>query len=621
MNNGYQNDNYTPSYMNLTGVENSVNNASTPSSNMSVNTSNTPNFVNNTKVNGALNSFNAPFSSFNSRMLASDIGLNFLKEDDVKPVELEQTTSLPDKLDVLKQNENYEIKEDKTSKRIIIILLIIIAVLSIIIALLVLKLFTTKNFKVNATFNERFLLNTVATSFFIKNKNDDYALYDVEGNKISDFIYNKTSSFYNNISVVSYDGEVGVIDDKNNEIIDFGSYIDIEFLSGLLKVTNSFYDDYLLDNEGNILVDLKDKKVLKSDNNGYVLLEDTINKKYILFGSDGSELLTLTIKDDTAFPISNIFKNYLSFYYDNNMYIYDMDSLSKISEFKSDKEYQIEFANDEVLILSSINNSNKEKKLYKFIMNNNVYNLSTLCDEIKYDGGLICVKDNTSYLLKTNLEKGLLIDDNSSYFNSENYVYDDGVSIYFYKDDMLQNEITCRKLISRGPSNNVYVLTGNKECGLSEEEYRLFDAYGNSISDEVYNYVSSSDDNGLNIVKSKDKYYLINSKGEKISEEYNYIEYSLGYYIVKDDMYGIIDKNGNTILDLKYNSVSISYIRNNYYALLDSKLEYILYNISEDKEIYVGNTKPLLNNNYILVIEDGKNKLYSYINGKEFYEI
>lgn len=85
----------------------------------------------------------------------------------------------------------------------------------------------------------------------------------------------------------------------------------------------------------------------------------------------------------------------------------------------------------------------------------------------------------------------------------------------------------------------------------------IFDSSDNSEIAISADDVKSIDGDNI-IIKSEDKYGLINTAGEKrIDAKYQDLTYTFGsYYIAKNnDMYGIVDANGDTKLDFKYSSL------------------------------------------------------------------
>ena len=145
---------------------------------------------------------------------------------------------------------------------------------------------------------------------------------------------------------------------------------------------------------------------------------------------------------------------------------------------------------------------------------------------------------------------------------------------------------------------------------------------GENAFGKSFGRANKFDANGLaSVSEDKKSFYLIDTKGKKVSEEYDSIYLDSDYYIVtKSNLKGILSNTGKVVLEAKYVSADVFEEQGVKYAKLttdDSK--YIIYNLTKGKEIITLDSNPSTNANYIYTSKDGKKTYYTYT-GKEFYK-
>ena len=162
----------------------------------------------------------------------------------------------------------------------------------------------------------------------------------------------------------------------------------------------------------------------------------------------------------------------------------------------------------------------------------------------------------------------------------------------------------------------------SSSCGTSSGTYEFYNSKGENAFGKSFARADNFDKNGFaKVSDDKEKYYLIDTTGKKISDDFDNLSLYNNYYIVtKNNLKGILDKNGKQVLDCKYSDIDITEKQNKYYAKLsttDSK--YILYDISKKAEILKLESSPNFYDHYILITKDNNEQYYAY-NGKLFYE-
>lgn len=127
-----------------------------------------------------------------------------------------------------------------------------------------------------------------------------------------------------------------------------------------------------------------------------------------------------------------------------------------------------------------------------------------------------------------------------------------------------------------------------------DDHVDIYDTNGTKESNSEYISKQSFNNNKYEVVStSNDEYKIINTeKAITINNEYTYIHYLFDKYFVatKNNKNGIIDDEGNIIIDFKYNVIQlidgfniIQLINDNYTEILNSKLESIV----KDKNVNI----------------------------------
>ena len=89
--------------------------------------------------------------------------------------------------------------------------------------------------------------------------------------------------------------------------------------------------------------------------------------------------------------------------------------------------------------------------------------------------------------------------------------------------------------------------------------------------------------------------------------------------VEKNKLKGIIDVNGKVIVDCIYSDIDRKSMNNKYAILKTTDSKYVLYDITNRKEIIKSDSYPGLSYQYFSINKDGVNQYYTY-NGKLIYE-
>lgn len=480
-----------------------------------------------------------------------------------------------------------------------------------------------------------------ATSFFIKNKESKYALFNIDGQKLTDFSYSEVSDFIGDSAIVYQDDDVGIISSRGKMYVSFGKYKAINRAGSLFEVYRKDYKRILINEKGKSLYNLEDIGLHSYYGvDGYVILENEKSKKYTILDAQGKSIFSFPLLDDADEPKISEKNGITSIFYNKKNYVLNINNGREIVSFDAVDQFCITgiFNDEKSILLSSCGSFLKGPTEYsdKVIENSKVIDLDNECDDVTIEQDkLLCNVEGTNYYLNDDYKKigGYY---STAYDSNFNYVYEDlgtfkGVD--FYNNGKIVKNDPCRTIGEKGyMSNGLFILrTSRSRCDTKYGNYDFFKANGERAFTKTFESASKFDKNGYSIVSEDNKnYYLLNSKGEQVSNNYDKIynanysdpEFDSDYYIVsKNDNKGILDKNGKEVLSCEYSTISIEKRINKTYALLTkSDSSVTVYNLESKKEIITSKESLNLRNDYIESIDGNKRKLYSYTTGKLFYE-
>ena len=216
--------------------------------------------------------------------------------------------------------------------------------------------------------------------------------------------------------------------------------------------------------------------------------------------------------------------------------------------------------------------------------------------------------------------------------------------LYKNNKEVLANEYTS---ISFDPNNNLLVVQKDQTQGVVDlegnnivpidydsiiiggkyidaqkgEETVVFDSEGNNLDTDIVSYNQVSD---LAIVIDKNNNYnIVDSSGnKKLRENYTYIEYfNNNYFIVtKDGKTGVIDGNGNIIINLEYDAIQAIDGTNALQAIVTDENRTDI--IDSNMNIHEGivNANVLKKDNYIKIYSETEMKYYDFSGNEITYK-
>lgn len=359
--------------------------------------------------------------------------------------------------------------------------------------------------------------------------------------------------------------------------------------------------------------------------------------------------------------------------YEKDTLIYRIDKLYGIINFEGKKitkdiydsienlqptEGKLLVSKDDKYGVIDVNGNNLVKIEYDKITSDGYY---TEKDKYKKSGFIVTVKTDDGFKNGYISYKGAKILENK-YNEIERISKQDEKNIYLiasengkyglYKNS--KNVITNDYQFMEYDDNDIIILQKNKKYGAaridgkiiikleqdkieskgmylyakSSNANEVYDCNGNVI-DINFNrtiYKTENDSYRISTILNNDiTYYgIIDKDGNKlVDENYRYIEYLYGsYFIATDDLgnFGVINSNGRVILELKYSSMQKIKGKNIVQVMEKDKGEYEFYS-NEMKQIAVSKNPNIKVEKDYIVIQNEDEKMYFDNSGKEIKDI
>lgn len=463
----------------------------------------------------------------------------------------------------------------------------------------------------------------ISSSFFIKNKDDKYAMFNDKGKKITDFLYDSVEELYNGVAKVKdKDGNVAIINDKGKYVVKPGKYTNIIQNGGIFSAESKENSYSLLNSNG--------KKLLKSSSleiksNSYLYSATIVlNKdKYIVYTYNGKKVYTFKVNEDAEnkiAPTASSFEKYVSVYYDGLTVIFDTNTGKIISKIKGNEQYCISGATDDGDIIGLHTcvtwYEETESVKYKVLVNGKLKDKDGECDSLSLSGNnIVCTKNNVSHLLDKKLKIHDVDLSRISYKDTKNYAIKVDNNVQIIKNGKKVKTIENAVLSDKGyTENGIYLVYKDKE-------YIFYDYKGKELFGKKFNKAITFDSNGLaRVSEDGENYYFIDIKGNKVGDYLDASYQNKDYYIItKDNKKGVMDKTGKMLIDVINDNVEIKSNGEDLYAFVKKGDDFKLISLENKKEVLTFDTTPTFLDHYIKVTKDDKTIYYTYT-GKKLYE-
>lgn len=398
--------------------------------------------------------------------------------------------------------------------------------------------------------------DTTITDFeenVLKYREDDkYGLIDLEGYKLTEPIYQSISSLKNKPGAIlaKKDDEYGILDSRGNIIIDFKydeitgdgycSQIDEYERTGYItKIKTKSADIFgYIDYKGKVIIEPKYEsieRVLEYDNEDIYLICMNRGKKGVY--KNKKKIISL---------------DYQNIYYSDTSNIFTVQKGSKYGFYNNEGNEILEPKYEEYTIAGNYIciTENDVKTLYDINGNklNNINYISMIeTDNPEY---FIAQKDNGDYCI---ISKSITVDEGFSYLT---YAFDD-YFIFINKEGKYGIWKLWKGVVV--PAEYEYILKIEEKNALEAKKIESDDTDIYSKNMEIVATVSGAIVDTVNknysVVYSNSEKIYINKDGNIVSNIEVYPENQI-YSVKQNEKWGYWDKNGNIIVECKYDFVT-----------------------------------------------------------------
>lgn len=417
----------------------------------------------------------------------------------------------------------------KSSKNLIFILIPIVLVLIIIIVFVFLLGGSKK------ASGEDDTLETY-NNIVIKNNDKKYAIFTSSGKKLTDFEFTYVSDFNNDVAYVENEkSQYALINSNGKYVIDFGKYDYITSSGYLYKAHDKDHNYYLLNYKGKVIYELGKYEKIKVRTylviDGLIVVDD--GKKLDLLNYKGESLVKLdkvSGEDEVKVYEGDRDSVMVTAYYNGTTYVIDCIKGKIVNELSSKTPYCITSLSNLDRTRYVIRDCKDTDDAYKYYEGKKLKFATEKCKNLFFESdneNLICAEDYKRYLMSNDGKKGIevYVSDNE-YMTFDTYVKsEDRKGSVFYVDGKEKNTVECTTpSYPASRTEQIYVL---KNSCKSKDSYAYYDVKGNKLIDKDFYRASSFNKEGVAIVSDDgEKYYLMNIKGKKISDDYEYIDFS-----------------------------------------------------------------------------------------------
>ena len=443
------------------------------------------------------------------------------------------------------------------------------------------------------------------------------------------------SDFFNGVSRVQNENdEYGLISSSGKMLVDFGKYEYISDEEAVYVMRDKDYNSYLYNSAGKLIKKLgEDEEVLSYvTEDTFALLKSSIEYKVINY--NGEEIVSIPIPKNSRSikePEGTSNDKYVSIFYNDENYVIDIYK-KKIVLTLPDSRYfcvsDINEENDNEFILNTCYSDVESS--YKFVRDGKIVYTKEE-GSIEFKGNNVVYNGDKNYLLDENGNEKININFYIIYKDYNNYIRQSKGSqngAELYVNGTLKEKISCNNIQGGYAKYGVYLLGSCQGYGDNDKIYINYD--GTRINDKSYKRAYEFDNNGYaSVSEDGKKYYLINLKGEKVSDYYSNNSTAEKIYNLKgtDDLYYGTNEDGTTTIfeingkKLATGKKTDTVVSNGVaYAIMEKDGKYTIRDLRKEKDIVTVDSKPSVYGRYFTTSSNSKKQYYSFVNGKMFYE-
>lgn len=469
-------------------------------------------------------------------------------------------------------------------------------------------------------------------TYMVNTSKNKYGIVDEEGS-----VLNKGFDKYQAVGdkgyLVTKNDVNSFVDINGKETISAKKYPNLTAKFEMLLSQDEAGNITILSTAGKELYTSSEDMEITVKHNMLPVIHDVKKDKYYVLNEDGS--VFMDTKDKVNFT-SVLAHKFICINYEKKTVLYFLDEEGEIS-----KESKVDLEGE--YYLSSYDSDESEKGIAFLNTEGTAYAFVTAAGKLIYrkpytydftyfaNGNLIGVKGDESYLLDIDQgttdkpvkpgEQGEPILLSSYYSNYKNYTNktDDLYSHNFVYNGK-EKEVDDIQL------NPSVIYTGSYPFPVYKREdgFQYYNYDGKQAFKGSYDEVTEYDDNGRAVVCDDDKYWLIDEKGESVSEKYSNLRWAKGtYYAAYENgsKYSIIDVDGNLIIDDVFLGEPELFENDEFmYGIFNKSGTTYVYNLSDDNEVILKRQGTYEYDETQKLIKSEDNKIYYNLDGDLVYK-
>lgn len=448
-------------------------------------------------------------------------------------------------------------------------------------------------------------------TLFVADKNDQYGLINIDGEKQTKFIYDKYEPIGTYGYIVVKDEKYGYLSYEGKELIELGEYKKIESIANMLVAYDKKDNISILNSEG--------KEIYKSNSETEIILSGLpiihTNKEYFVLYDTGEILVS---GKDKILNTNIIKDNYIAVCFEKMIQIYNLTNIESVVKVKKGGKYQLMSYSRDIGYL--FYDRENQIALATDTRGKDIFEAKIDLDDLYFDkaDNITGVKNQITYLFDN---KGVAIAINSYYNDKDNYVIKNKEMIY-----------GPHKFVYKGKENEVnniqldpmasYINNKLFPVYVRGKGFMYYNFDGKEAFKTVFSNAEIFDQNNRAIVsKDDDKYYLINQNGKKVSKKYTKINY-IGekYYagFISDSKYEVINVDGKKIINDNFMDEGTVFAYNEIvYGIFNRSGTSYVYDMDELEVIFSAEGNLEFVDAGYFVVEDGLG--YYSLKGEEIY--
>lgn len=478
-----------------------------------------------------------------------------------------------------------------------------------------------------------------SNAFFLKNDDGLFALFNDDGERLTEFEYGYAGSIIGGTALVrdADNDKSGIINSEGKMIVGFDKYRFITRMGALYEASDDDLNDSLINGNGKKLYDLGKNKLVTYDDSFAVVADE---KGFQVLNYQGKNILSITKNLDQEIHLSSERESFVVIAHAGTNYVINALKGAIVTQFESKQNYEVYMVDkdDDIIFLRSRDSDETDTK---FIVKGEYMGAPGGCENVNYysmSKTLTCSKDGKTFVLTGDFKIGIETT-GTQYISDKTYAKNkedsDNYGVNFYKDGTKVASVDCRTVSTTGKvSGDLYLLYTRytSQCrkdGITSGHYEYYTADGKLAFGRDFSSASTFSVSGLARIREIDSndYSLINTKGEKVGNSYRTLgerssdefKYYYGYNSYGDEV-AVMNHLGKQIAKTSsYSYLSADTYDDKLYIYVKNDDQYEIYRAEDGTKLTTSTDYPSFTDHYIKTTGKDKVRYFTY-EGKQFHE-